>query len=179
VSFAAAYDFRIIARPPDGENLQIFSTTDLARPPSRVFVEIVPLVGSSWVGAFEGGTAGTPTVHATPDPDYAFVNARGYGYVFSAAKPADFSIVRVRPVMHVLAAESHELLLLADFTHVMAYGRNGKDRWLSDRISADGIDSLTIRGDNVFGTAHLPGGQSVDFSIDVFTGKHSGGATVF
>jgi hypothetical protein len=114
---------------------------------SGPLLRISPKRGDSWLACFAGGYPGSGVadgVFPTPNPDVVCVISNGAGYWVNT-KTREKSDVPLFPVRAVEAAR--DLLILADFTRLVAYGMSGliwrSERLVTDRLSIMKIDSAS------------------------------------
>jgi hypothetical protein len=143
-------------------------------------LEIQPKNGERWYGTFAfgnmGGQLGAYGVMTTPDPKRLCVVAGGSGYFVSAYDPTAWESVQVVPILDFCLIPTHEIIVFADFTGVVAYGASGI-KWKSRRISWDGIKNLRMENNLLHGDSFGPqDDQAHPFSVDVKTGVTEGGS---
>jgi hypothetical protein len=137
-----------------------------------------PEGASEWTGVFYAGYEPgnvVSGVFATADPEQLCVLSRGRAYLVKVSHPREFRVVQeCLPV--VWAARFEDLLLLADFTHVVAVGREGLV-WESSRLTWDGLTDLELQGAMLKGKGwDAIQDKEHPFELDLRTGKHTGGA---
>lgn len=116
-----------------------------------VLLKIVPTVGKAWLGCFAFGhrrDTGLTRVMSCPNAAEICVIASGAGYIANAVEPSVWSSVRAVPICDVRISQSKGLLIFADFTKLVAYGRDGL-KWVSGRVSSDGIQILEVGEDAI------------------------------
>lgn len=67
----------------------------------------------------------------------------GAGYIVRVDNPSDWQSVRSIPVCDARAILDKRLLVLSDFTKLVAYGVDGL-KWESRKVSSDGIQITDI-----------------------------------
>ena len=116
-----------------------------------IVLKIAPSIGEAWVGCFAFGDrrgVGLTKVLSCPNPVETCVIARGAGYIANTADPSAWHSVRATPVCDVRISRTKGLLILADFTKLVAYGQGGLE-WVSGRLSSDGIQILEVTEESV------------------------------
>jgi hypothetical protein len=117
---------------------------------------------------FAGGLFG---VWTCPDPDQLCAIAGGYAYILNTQHPERWEQVSYRPVLEVLAAVDHRLLLFAGHKAVQAYGLRGRV-WETPSLSSEGLDGLRVEGDTLLGAGwDLMTDRALPFAVDLRTGK--------
>lgn len=131
----------------------------------------------SWIGNFQRGDGKLTGIYATPSPDHVCVVASGRGYWLPALDPAAYQIVEAYPIRDVRSIPELGLLIFADYTDLVAYGVEGR-RWVSQRVSWDGITILRADQHGVVGRAwDATQEQEVGFFVDARSGRVEGGAS--
>lgn len=124
----------------------------------------------SWLGNFQRGDGAMDGLTATPSPQHLCVVAGGRGYYVPAGTPELFEAVPTYPVIQIAAVDQPALLVMADYTRVAAYDRDGL-RWVSRAVSWDGIKILRADAEMISGLAwDAPEGEEIEFSIEPTTG---------
>ena len=132
-----------------------------------------------WMGVFEFGDSPNVLlsgVFATPAADVLCVVASGKGYLVHSDKPEWWSEIHAFPITTVLQAPEVELLIVANFTSIYAFGKDGL-AWKSKRLVWDDLritsyDRHTLCGDGFDPTQSA----RVAFAVDLRTGEHEGGS---
>lgn len=143
-------------------------------------VGVIPLHGDRWLGKFNFGSDIAPAlsgVFSSPNPEKICVVAGGQAYIVQVRQPRDWEVVQIPfPVTQVVPAPTSEILIFVDFVRVAGFGPDGV-AWVTPEISFDGIEILSANGGEAKGRAwSAPEERMVDFSIDLATGRHQGGA---
>lgn len=136
----------------------------------------VTVAAVSWVGNFQRGDGKLTGIYSTPSIDHVCVVASGRGYWVQAQDPADCHIVEAYPIQDAKPIAEIGLLIFADYTDLVAYGAQGR-RWVSQRVSWDGITILHADEHGVVGRAYdATKEQEVGFFVDTESGRLEGGA---
>ncbi len=104
----------------------------------------MPFGGEFWLANFAAGGFPLTAVTTCPDPNMFCAVVRGAGYTVRVDDPQLWSGVRAHPVEQVIPDLEHELLLLADFTRIVAYGAGGLV-WSASFV-LDGLKILSRTG---------------------------------
>jgi hypothetical protein len=105
-----------------------------------------------------------------PNPNWLCAVAGGYAYVVNTSDPQQFEQIEYRPVLRVLAAPEHRLLIFAGHHSLLAWGERGKS-WQTDRLSWEGVEIKQIEGNLLEGTGwDMLTDSDVPFAIDLRTG---------
>lgn len=134
-----------------------------------------------WTGVFAFGEHGGScprSVCALPDEDEVLVVSDGDGFIVNENVPGKFRNVKTVPVRHVLVITRKDMVVLADDTSLVAYGRGGV-RWATERIgwSELRIERVTDR-DIHCTTFDIRSDEDKHFTVDLETGKCLGGIEV-
>jgi len=137
---------------------------------------VKPGISEPWYGFFAGPPSKGPHangVFSCPDPDSLCVVVSGYGYMINVEEPTVWAQIPLLPVLEVRPVTDHSLLLMNDFTGVLAYGPQGQ-AWrvspskVTDDLVIDRIDAghLHLRGYNyalgdVEAVVHLANGKEL------------------
>jgi len=119
-------------------------------------------------------------IWSCPNPQQFCAVAGGYAYIIDTAAPENCTHIALRPVVEILPAPDHALLLFAGFHTILAWGREGL-AWQTARLSWEGLRLSGVHT-HEDGTPHLHGlgwnmhtDKEVEFAIDLRTGAHTGG----
>lgn len=111
-----------------------------------ILLKIAPITGDPWIGSFAPGRPGQNLLNqaiSCPNPNELCVISSGAGYIVQADKPSNWASVRSIPVCDARAVLDKQLLVLSDFTKLVAYGIDGL-KWESSKVSSDGIQITDI-----------------------------------
>ncbi|MGB8479864.1 MAG: hypothetical protein WCE63_13690 [Acidobacteriaceae bacterium] len=115
-------------------------------------------------------------VWSCPNPRQMCAIAGGYAYLVDVNRPDEWMQIPYRPVTWVDAAPEYKLLLFASFHRLWALGMEGKS-WETSRLSWEGLRVTGIVGGQLQGFGwDLATDVEVPFTVDLTTGRHSGGA---
>ncbi len=146
---------------------------------SGTYLRVAPRQAVAWVGFFSKGFDSDKVAHAVfscPDADSLCVVAGGYGYVVNTTDPAQWLQLEQRPITETRVVADKKLLLFVGFLKITALGPSGL-LWTTERLSWDGVTISHIEGDTLHGMAwDAISDKEVPFTVDLQTGKHSGGA---
>lgn len=133
-----------------------------------------------WVGTFADGDLSPNAltgIFTHPNPEWVCVVARGEAYIVNVSDPSQHESVNVVPVMGIVPVPSAGILVLYDFTRLVAFGAKGV-KWRTPRLSWDGLRDVSFNGEKIVGTAwDSPGNRWVSFAIDPLNGSFVGGAS--
>lgn len=143
-----------------------------------LLVKVIPYAGSSWIGIFAPGYPNALTgIYSSPHEQKVCVVSSGQAYIVRVDDPHAWEEVRAFPVWDVRAIPDKQILILADFTTLTAYDREGMI-WKTDHLSWDGLKITSIGNDGIRGLAwSAPLSKDVEFVVDLETGQHKGGSS--
>lgn len=155
---------------------------EIAQAPGRAgtdcLFEVRPDERQPWIAAVRRGERWTGALTApvaTPSPDSACLIARGDAYIVDVNDPTRFVFVGTAgAVVAAHAVPTHELLLVVGPCSVTAVGKSGVV-WTTGRLAIARVRLDEIDGDHVIGVADDDGWESRDLTIDLRTGRHTGG----
>lgn len=139
-----------------------------------IWLKIRAATGKSWVGVFGFGYGSPPAISrvvSTPNLDRVCVVSRGAAYIVKTDEPDVWEELDVMPVLDLRMIPEHQLLILADFIRLTAYGHN-QVAWRSPRLCWDDLRILQVSGDTIEGVGY-DAVNSCDsrFAVDIETGK--------
>jgi hypothetical protein len=111
-----------------------------------------------------------------PDPRHMCAVAGGYAYVVDTAVPETCVHIPLRPVVEVRALVHPGLLIFVGFQSIVAWGHQGI-AWQTARLSYEGIRLSSSDATHLHGFGwDLQTDKEVEFTVDLCTGAHTGGA---
>ncbi len=114
-------------------------------------------------------------VWSCPRADDILAVAGGYAYLADTLAPERCTFVTPKPVVRVLPATEHNLLLLAGFHTIAAIGPDGP-AWETARLTWEGLSLSGIRDNQLHGYGwDMRTDREVPFVVDLATGHHTGG----
>jgi hypothetical protein len=143
-----------------------------------VLIRITPEGRQAWLGTFANGQLtrkGTTGVFTTPNPDRVCVVAAGEGYLVSANRPTVWDEVSITPVIDVRPIRAHSIIVIANFTELVAYGRAGI-KWRTRRLTWDSLQITEVTDASIKGEFWDILSEAMEtFIVDLETGADSGG----
>ncbi len=110
-----------------------------------------------------------------PDPRLLCIVAKGEGYLVSASSPTSWDRVQVIPIIDVRPIRTHEIIVFADFTRLVAYGQAGI-KWQTKRLSWDNLKITDVTDTSIKGEFwDIRSEEMAGFVVDLATGTHQGG----
>jgi hypothetical protein len=181
------HDWRaeVLARPPLISPARQFTYPQqiageedaLAR--GALLVQIHPATGGTFLATCALGftNPSMPTgIFACPNPRELCAVAGGYAYILDTASPEHSTHIPLKPVTEILNLIDHGLLVFVGFHSMVARGREGL-AWQTARLSWEGIRLVGVKDNALHGFGwNLATDKEVEFSIDLRTGAHTGGA---
>lgn len=136
-----------------------------------VLLQVTSEDAAPWSGLFAAQPSGQyrSGVYSCPDPNALCIVSNGAGYVLDVRDPDGYQEIPISPVLDVVPGIDAGLLVLANYTDVLAWGRSGR-RWLAERVSFDGIRNLQIEGGVLRGLVWSPVDGERSFVLDLATG---------
>lgn len=163
---------KVLAFP---EAVSVDRQQELAEGP---ILAVAPANGEAWIGVFHGGGYGVPPaapgqVIGWPDEKSLCVVKTGTGCLVRTDDPRETNEIDAFPITDVLAIPERDLVVFADFTHLIAYGPDGI-AWRSGRVALDELEIIRAEG-NVLHVAGFFGSVNrAEFTVDLRTGRPSG-----
>jgi hypothetical protein len=144
-------------------------------------LEVHPAGGDPWIGVFYGADeyAVPPAVHhaaiAFPDGWTFCVIRSGSGMIVRADDPLTTSEIESWPITGYLVVPDSDLVVFADFTNLVAYGREGI-AWRSRRLALDDLKIIRSEDDVLHVTGFFGDldEEDVPFSVDLRSGEGAG-----
>ncbi len=138
-----------------------------------VSIEVIPGAGNPWFASFAQGDvspSATSVVLAMRDGSGILVVSRGNAYLVATNNPHSWEQLKLLPVMGWCVSAGHRLVLLWDFSRVVAYGSSGL-AWRTPSISWDGLSDHSIDENRVvFKVWNAPKESYEIASVDLATG---------
>jgi hypothetical protein len=143
-----------------------------------IVLAVRPYEGEPWIAVFDMSRYGSPPaaprqVLAWPDPRSFCVVQDGVACVVCSDEPETHEEIDLDPVCDVLAVPSHDLVVFAEFTTLVAYGPTGV-AWRSSRLAWDDLRIVGARGDMLEVSGFDPtsrGNPQPVFMVDLRTGR--------
>ncbi len=92
--------------------------------------------------------------------------------------PTRTSEIAAFPITDVLAIPDRELVVFADFPDLIAYGRDGI-LWRFSRVGLHELEIIRAEGDVLHVAGIFAGVHQTEFTVDLRTGRPSGGPYEF
>ncbi|MGC2162772.1 MAG: hypothetical protein WA634_12735, partial [Silvibacterium sp.] len=129
--------------------------------------------GKSWVGCFAFGYQSPPAISrivSSPDPDKVCVVSRGTAYIVKVDEPDTWEELPIMPVIDLRVIPANQLLVLADFTRLIACGSNGL-AWRSPQVCWDDLKIINVTRESIEGEGYDPINSGTSrFIVDIHTG---------
>lgn len=139
----------------------------------EIRVLVVPDEGESWVGGYASADPGYKSLSAligTDSPTGLLVIERGTGFLGDVLQPERFEILPVRePITSWFRVPSSGIVLLGTPWSVLAVESTGV-RWVSERLSIDGLVIIGADDNQVWGVADPTDDAERSFTLDIATG---------
>jgi len=179
LDFAHSYEIEELPDLPGTGRLNV-PLLYFPRPTTRperdgLWLRIGPATGKPWVGVFGFGYQSPPAISrvvGSPDQNRVCVVSRGTAYIVEADNPEIWEELPVMPVLDIRQIPNHQLLVFADFTRLIAYGRDGLV-WKSSRLCSDDLTIHEVTDNSIDGVGYDPADSSgkVSFAVDIRTGR--------
>ncbi len=163
--------------PAYGELPEQFSSTGMGTHSEGMVVEFFPNeTSSSWIGNFQRGLTSLDKVLAHPNGSSAIVIAGGECYIIEIEnRKLKESFGGMYETVFCIFEKNIVILGTSiDFDALNASGH----LWQSQRISWDGLRHLKQEENILSGEAWSLGNTWIPFSLDIDSGKHTGGAKI-
>lgn len=170
-TFPAGYELGTFS-PESEKPDHTFLTEGVSRLAPALEVTVTTAGGREWSGEFFGGRDSlTKLVHG-PAPDLLVAVAGGVGYIVPVNSPADYSVIPLRPVTEVRPVLAIGLLICVGLTALSAIGPDGKLRWISPRLVADGFAEVRIAASSIVARGwDAPAHREVEVTLDTRSGE--------
>ena len=115
-------------------------------------------------------------VWSCPNAQELCAVAGGYAYIVNAQQPEQSFQIPFRPVTEVRPLPDQGLLLFTGFHALLALGADGI-AWQTRRLSWEGVRITSVESGLLHGFGwNLMTDREVAFTVDLRTGKHTGGS---
>ncbi|HVC46425.1 MAG TPA: hypothetical protein VND90_04185 [Terracidiphilus sp.] len=112
-------------------------------------------------------------VWSAPNPSELCAVAGGYAYLIDTDAPERFTMLPYKPVLAVVAAPAHGLLLFVGHHAILAWGREG-EAWQSEKLSDEGIIVTGMEDGVLRGRGwQMMTDKEMEFALDLRTGKRT------
>jgi hypothetical protein len=171
LGFPHSFEVQILKEIPSREGELRYFPAGRHHDRDGVLLRVTPEGAEPWNGLFAARPSGRykTGVYSCPDPNGLCVVSNGAGYVLDVRDPDGYQELPISPVLEVLPGADVGLLLLANYTDVLAWDHSGR-RWLAERVSSDGIRHLQVVGETLRGMAWSPAHDEHPFVLDLATG---------
>jgi hypothetical protein len=143
-----------------------------------LLIEVQPAAGGTFLATCALGftNPAMPTgVYACPRGNELCAVAGGYAYVIDTATPERCTQIPLKPVVEVVVLGEQGLLVFVGFHAMAAWGRDGL-AWVTGRLSWEGVRITGVEGRTLDGMGwNMPTDKEVPFSVDLGSGRHTGG----
>lgn len=180
LEFPHAYEIEEVPELPGTGKYNIpvfyFPRTKPGREHDGLWLKVSAANGTSWIGCFVfayNSQLSLSKIASTPDPDRICVVSKGGAHIVKADDPDVWEQLPLMPVTELRSIPDHQLLVFADFTRLIAYGRNGV-AWQSPRLCWDELRITKITSMTIEGTGYDPTNSLTHaslFSVDIKTGN--------
>jgi hypothetical protein len=179
LEFPHSYEIEEVPELPGTGNFNVpvhyFPKLETRPEHDGIWLQIRPATAQPWVGVFgfdDGSSPFISRVVSTPDKDRVCVISSGFAYIVKADEPEIWEKLAVSPVRDVRMILEHQLLVFADFTRLIAYGRN-QVAWMRPDLCLDDLKILNVSSDKIEGVGYDPmnPGSKSNFSVDIKTGE--------
>jgi hypothetical protein len=178
--FPAAYKARQFQELPAAADAAELRPDGRSSPGGLIF-EVDPEGIDSWIGVARPSSVRAPDavtgLFSAPAPGTLCAIAQGAAYLVNVRTRNYCVVSRSAPVMAVASLPGVNLLLLATPWLVTAIGHDGV-AWRTRRLAIDGLRLDETDGSRLAGVADPDSAEPREFTIDLLTGSHQGGAMV-
>lgn len=128
--------------------------------------------GQSWIGNFQADDVNHSNIVLDTKEGTLFVVASGLGYRVPVAHPQNYEVLNAVPITYSHFLPSKNMLVVATFTDVLAYGTLGP-LWSSGRIALDHLLISSIDDVYLTGTGWDPAlGGNFTFRLSLDNGRY-------
>ena len=144
-----------------------------------ILVKVRPEHGQTWIGTFAFGDSGVSGIFTTPDPQRLCIVSNGEGYFVNTSIPTEWEAIRAMPIKDVRSILAQEIIVFADYTDLVAYGRTGV-KWKTERLVLDELKITEVTDISIKGEGWNPFDETrKNFIVDAATGRHEGAIKEF
>jgi hypothetical protein len=173
--FERAFRVERVDLPSDISRVRPFGTLGVRAGTNSALLHVTPAHGEPWIGAFEGGMGDWSQVDYGPTQRQLLVVVNGAAHIVEVENPAIYHPIHLMPVTQLARVPDLDILLLADWWRIAAYGPEGH-LWTTDRIALDGLTIQEASEQVITGVSLGPTGfPDLPFSVETQSGHVSGG----
>ena len=180
ITFPHAYECEQLDEIPSHLSVEHYYYPSASKQGGRdgIIVEVRPAQGLPWLGTFAFGQItpkGSSGVFTTPNVERLCVVSRGEGYFVSTIAPGSWERVALTPIIEVHPIQAQEIIVFAEFTRLVAYGRTGL-KWKTKRLTWDSLKIIEVTDTFIKGEFwDIHREVTENFTVDLTTGVHEGG----
>jgi hypothetical protein len=173
--FEGAFRVERADLPSDISRVRGFGSRGARGGTNSALLRVTPARGEAWIGAFDGGMGDWSQLDYGPTRKHLLVVANGAAHIVDVENPAIYHAIELMPVTQVARVADRDVLLLADWWRIAAYGAEGH-LWTSERIALDGLTIQEATKQVITGVSlGLPGLPDLPFTVETASGRVSGG----
>jgi hypothetical protein len=180
-SFACSWRAEALDRPPLIAPARQFVYPQAVEEVERgaLFAHVHPARGMQFLATFALGFQAPTLPHGLwtcPHPDELCAISGGYAYIVNTLQPEQWQQIAYRPVTAIFPHVQQRLLLFCGFHTLCAWGTDGL-AWETARLSWEGLRITAVEADTLTGLGwEMQRDQEIPFTVDLRTGRHTGGA---
>lgn len=134
--------------------------------------KITPILEEEWLCTFAFGDfpKAVTGIYSCPNEKSVCIISAGIGCIIRTDNPTKWEEIRAYPILDIHLIPTKQLLVFADFTCIIAYGRDGL-KWKTKRLSSDELRITEINNDYIKGLGwDAVQNKDVEFSVNIETG---------
>lgn len=183
LSFSHEYEIQVF-------NAAIYDTRGLLNTPTNFLTWygtarktgylVTPIEGEPWIGVVTSGPfpslSPLNAIYSCPNPRQFCIVLNGQALIVNCERPGNSLVVPCAPVLDVKLLPENNLLILSDYTGIVAWGPDGLV-WRTCPVAFNGVEILYSDAEYIYGNTlddDVPNPYA-PFKIEVKTGKTSGG----